>query len=144
MRLRLILALLSVAAPAMAASSPEGVWLTEDRTGVIQIEPCCGKLCGRIVGQSEPRDAAGQRPVDRNGVPSCGLVILRGAPAGEAGHYEGLVTDPDDGSVWHCSFWVAADGTLRLRGYVVLPLFGQTQTWPNFRGHVAADCTITP
>ena len=44
--------LASSAAPALAAT-PEGLWLTEDRGGIIRIEPCGTALCGRIVGMTE-------------------------------------------------------------------------------------------
>lgn len=145
MRLRLIAAGLVVsAAIAQAAPSPIGRWLTEDRSGVIEIAPCGRQLCGRIVGQSEPRGADGRPSRDINGTPHCGLVILHGARQASEDRWDGIVTNPDDGQDWHCAFWVGADGALRLRGYVLIPLLGQTQTWPAFHGSVAADCTISP
>lgn len=118
------------------------MWWTEDRSGVIGIEPCEQGLCGRIVGQQNIRDAAGKIPVDTHGVPHCGVTIMRGAQADEPGHYRGTITDPDDGRDWRSDFWVGGDGQLRLRGYVMLPLFGHTQPWSPFHGHVAADCSL--
>lgn len=155
MRLRLILprawaSALSASALAMVAFStaagaqkpPQGLWWTEDRSGVIAIAPCPQGLCGRIVGQPNIRDPEGKIPVDIHGVPHCGLTILTGRPTGEPGHYRGTITDPEDGRDWRSEFWVADDGRLRLRGYVMLPLLGQTQTWPPFDGQTASDCSI--
>lgn len=155
MRLRLILraagllmagasgVILLLSGPAAASASPEGMWWTEDHTGVIRIFRCPEGMCGRIVGQTEPRDAQGHITLDVNGVPHCGLVFLHGSETDEPGHYAGIVTDPDSGNNWHCRFWVGADGSLRLRGYVLIPALGQTQTWPLFHGRVAEDCTIS-
>ena len=38
-------------------------------------------------------------------------------------------------------FWFR-DGHLLLRGYVLLPLLGQTQTWTRYTGKLAADCAM--
>jgi uncharacterized protein (DUF2147 family) len=144
MRLRLIalLGVLAMPAYAQTTASPQGLWWTEDRSGVIQIAPCAEGLCGRIVGQIEPRDAGGNVTLDIHGVPHCGLLILRGRLV-KAGHWRGSIVNPEDGSVWNCEFWVGADGALRLRGYVLVELIGQTQIWPRFQGQVAKDCTIS-
>lgn len=142
MRLRLTLLLACLSSQAMAQTSPQGMWWTEDRGGVIRIEPCTSGLCGRIVGQVETRDPQGKIPVDSSGIPVCGLTILHGEPGSEAGHYSGTITNPDDGKDWSSEFWVGKDGQLRLRGYVVLPFLGQTQKWSPFTGRVAADCSI--
>jgi uncharacterized protein (DUF2147 family) len=143
MRLRLSLSAgLLAALPLMADASPVGRWWTEDRSGVIEITRCGQALCGRIVGQTEPRDARGNISRDIHGVPDCGLTILHDARQVEPGRWRGRITNPDDGQDWRCEIWVGEDGALRLRGYVVVPLLGQTQVWPPFHGQVAADCTI--
>jgi uncharacterized protein (DUF2147 family) len=134
--------LAGVPGAAGAAAGPVGTWLTEDHRGVIAIAPCGGQLCGRIVGMSEPVRPDGSRPVDNEGRPQCGLTILRAAPGDERGLWQGEITDPTDGSVWHCQLSVGEDGGLRLRGYVLLPLLGQTQRWTPYTGHVTPDCHI--
>ncbi len=145
MRLRLILLLLALgmSVPAQAAPAAVGFWWTEDHRGVIEIAPCGDGLCGRIVGQDDIHDTQGRIPVDVHGMPHCGLQILRGAAA-EPGHWAGWITNPESGKNWHCEFWLAADGSLRLRGYVLVELFGETQVWPRFTGSVTADCRISP
>jgi uncharacterized protein (DUF2147 family) len=143
MRLRLIAMLTLLATPAFAATSPAGDWWTQDHDGVIRIAPCAEGMCGTIVGMAKLVDSKGQKQVDNHGAPRCHLTILRGKPDGDAGHYSGTITDPQDGKDWHSEFWLDPDGSLRLRGYVLMPLLGQTQTWPPFHGSVAADCAIT-
>ncbi len=138
------MALVSVTSQARAAASPVGMWWTEDHSGVIDIAPCETGLCGRIVGQPHPRNADGAVPVDAHGVKLCGLVILRDAkPTTTEGHFRGVITNPEDASNWNCEIWVDADGALRLRGYVLLPMLGQTQVWTAFHGAVAEDCSIS-
>ncbi len=147
MRLRLILniARLAVAAsiPAAAAPSLIGRWWTEDRSGVIEIYPCgTTALCGRIVGEDKPHNDDGSISMAGTGVPYCRLTIIHDAVPIEPGRWRGRILNPDDGSEWRSELWVGDDGALRLRGYVVLPLLGQTQVWPPFRGTVRPDCSI--
>jgi uncharacterized protein (DUF2147 family) len=147
MRLRLIAAVAlalsgAYSAQAQIRTSPVGLWWTEDRSGVIAIASCGDALCGRIVGQRATRKPDGSLPVDVRGVAHCGLMILHDATPSEPGHWRGRITNPEDGQDWRCEFFVGDDGALRLRGYVLVPLLGQTQIWPPFAGRVQADCTI--
>jgi uncharacterized protein (DUF2147 family) len=136
------LILAAVIAPAAAAPAPVGRWLTEDRGGVIEIFPCAAALCGRIVGMTEPLRPDGKPQTDSAGQPKCGLTILHDAIETEPGQWSGRITDPDDGSDWHCVLSVDAQGRLHLRGYVLLPLLGQTQIWTPYSGRLGADCRM--
>jgi uncharacterized protein (DUF2147 family) len=131
-----------MASPAVAAASPSGRWLTQDRGGVIEIFPCAHALCGRIAGLAEPHGADGSIPTDHAGKPKCGLVILRDVVESGAGSWNGLITNPDDGATWHCELWVDDRGRLRLRGYVLTPLFGETQVWSPYTGQLGDDCRM--
>lgn len=146
MRVRLIplFAGLLLAYPVHAAPSPVGNWLTEDRSGVIAINQCGPYLCGRIVGMTEPRDADGTPQHDIHGTPNCGLSILRDATPNAQGHYEGHITDPSNGSVWRCTLWLDDAGRLNLRGYVLVPLLGETQIWTRYAGQVSPACEMLP
>ena len=122
--------------------SPIGQWLTEDHGGVIDIAPCGGALCGRIVGMSEPVEANGKPKTDNQGRPKCGLTILHQTVQTEPGEWAGKITNPDDGSDWNCVLSVDAAGRLHLRGYVLLPVLGQTQIWTPYAGRIGAECRI--
>jgi uncharacterized protein (DUF2147 family) len=122
-----------------AAISPEGDWLTQDRDGVISIARCGAAMCGEISGVSSFR-ADGSPPRASNGASECHLRIVRDMVPGDDGRLHGTITDPRDGDVYQAEMWAAADGTLRLRGYILLPLLGQTQTWTRFAGSRSNDC----
>lgn len=147
MQLRLILLLAMgiffLSKNAQAEPTPVGRWLTEDGSGVIEIAPCGDGLCGRIVGQTELRNERGNPIVDTHGVPVCDLIILRGTKKDETGRWAGVITNPDDGANWRCEFWVGSNGSLRMRGYIMLEMLGKTQIWPPFHGNVARDCQMT-
>lgn len=117
-----------------AVTDVTGDWSTEDHKGVIRVAPCDGGFCGTIVGMTD---------FDPNylGQSQCHEVILHVAarPAPD-GRRPASVTDPRNGAVYDAQLWRGADGALRLRGFVGLPLFGSTQRWEPYAGKVRADC----
>ena len=128
----------AAAAAAGNAASPVGVWLTEDRGGVVRVQPCGDRLCGVIVGLSDwPKTGT---KVDIYGRPQCHLTLINGLRAGDDGRWHGSITNPEDGKTYSADVWVPADGTLRLRGYFGLSIFGVTQLWPAYRGALREDC----
>ncbi|MCW3474424.1 DUF2147 domain-containing protein [Limobrevibacterium gyesilva] len=127
---------------ARAQPSPAGQWLTEDGGGVIEVAACGNALCGRIVGMAEPVLPDGRTPVDYAGQPKCGLTILRDAVESDPGVWTGRITNPEDGSVWHCTLSVDEEGRLHLRGYVLVPLLGRTQIWRPYTGSIGPGCRM--
>jgi uncharacterized protein (DUF2147 family) len=118
----------------------EGLWLTQDQDGVIQISPCDSGLCGWITGMDlKPGE---KPPRDVHGNSQCGLPIIAGLlPTGHL-EWQGRITDPRDGRVYDVRVTLDDTGRLRLRGYVLVPLFGATQTWTPYKGAVSADCRM--
>jgi uncharacterized protein (DUF2147 family) len=143
-RLAILLALLLLtAAPRVVAAAPPvptGSWLTQDGDAVIEIARCGDALCGRIAGirLDHPGDPM---PVDWRGNSQCGLTILADARA-EGDGWFGRITDPSNGSVWHVRLAVGSDGRLRLRGYIGIPLLGETQIWQPYTGALPPDCRL--
>jgi uncharacterized protein (DUF2147 family) len=142
MRLSILVLGLAVLTPAMLAAGVgaqappvAGPWLTEDGKGVIEIYPCADKICGKLAWLAEPnRDGAPK--VDRNNPdaalrkrPLCGLTMLTGFRRLEANRWDdGLIYSPENGKTYHAT--LTLDGNLlKLRGYIGIPLFGETQTW---------------
>ena len=135
---RLLATFLLLAGQARGATPPEGLWLTEDRGGVVRISPCGANLCGTIVGLTF--DPGQTIKLDFHGRDQCQLTLLANLHLQDDARYHGTVTNPEDGRTYSAEVWVPADGVLRLRGYIGLPLFGSTQLWPAYRGPVRQDC----
>ncbi len=129
-----------VAAAATLPPPPVGRWLSQDRDGVFEIKDCGGTLCGRLVGLRYE----GAMPVDRNGHPQCGLMMLTGfvRQDNDPTRWAGMILDPEKGRTYHAVIWSPSDGLLKLRGYLLLPLFGETQRWTRYDGAIGAGCHL--
>jgi uncharacterized protein (DUF2147 family) len=145
--LALALALTHAAAPAVGAEreppDPVGLWLTQDRGGVIAVEPCGDNLCVHIAGivLDRPSDPT---PLDSRGVSQCGLRLVDGAARLKPNLWQGKILDPRDGKRYGVQLWLNPDGTLALRGYLGVSLLGRTETWTRYPGTVPADCRLSP
>ncbi|MDP6345916.1 MAG: DUF2147 domain-containing protein [Alphaproteobacteria bacterium] len=133
-----MLAAWSLAAGGAAAADAVGVWATEGGKSHVQIMPCEDKLCGTIIWLKEPLNDEGEPKHDANNPeeemqarPILGLPLLTGfVPNGEAGVWDdGEIYNPEDGETYSCTLTLVDDDTLKVRGYVGLPLFGKTQIW---------------
>jgi uncharacterized protein (DUF2147 family) len=139
---RLAALVLLLASPAAAA--PQGVWLTEDGAGAVEIFDCGELLCGRIVWQRLALRADGSPDIDdRNPDPTlrrrpiCGLQIIAGLTASDPATWSGgWVYDPDSGKTYHVKLTMESADTLRLRGYIGIPLLGVSQLWRRAPGNL--------
>jgi uncharacterized protein (DUF2147 family) len=121
--------------------TPVGVWLHDNKRIEIEIASCGDRLCGKLVWFRWPNDAQGLPLVDLKNPdpalrtrPLLGLTILAGLRrTGDNTWEEGKIYDPDDGSYYSATMSINGDGTLRLRAYVLLPLFGKTLIWTRVR-----------
>ena len=142
MRIPIIIMLVCLGWSAKVWARPDappeaGRWLTQDGSSVIEIDTCGPGLCGRIVGISldRPIDPA---PLDINGQTQCGETIIR-MPELRDGRWHGTI-----GRSWSAQIW-RVGAALRLRGFIGLPLLGQTQIWTAFHGATAPrNCAFTP
>jgi len=127
------------AAMAVEPGSPLGLWLTESGDGVIEVAQCGNALCGRIVGIGR---AAGEPiPTDVQGRSQCGLTIFE-VEAPSHGVWTGSVTDPRNGSAYGAQLWLDHSDRLNIRGYLGIPLLGQTQTWTRYTGRLSDGCRL--
>jgi uncharacterized protein (DUF2147 family) len=134
----LLPAVSSLSAP--PPTSPSGTWLVESGHGVVEIVECGDALCGRIVGIE--REPGSPMPTDVNGRSQCGLTILTDAKPEATGTWLGEITNPRDGAVYRAKLWVDDDDNLHLRGFIGISLFGSTQVWHRFTGHLGAECSL--
>ena len=127
-------ALLFLAAAARA-ETPVGLWETGESH--IEVYHCGDLLCGRIVALDDPLDLAGKPRVDVNNPdpalrtrPIMGMDLISGfSRKSDRKWVRGTIYDPRDGKTYKCKMTLRKDGTLKVRGYVGVSLFGKTVVW---------------
>lgn len=125
---------------ASKAADPAGIWLVEQRNGIVRIGDCeliyansrgnevsaaPGTLCGVVVWLKEAIDpATGLPPVDANntdpakrGQPILGMqVIFDMRPSAVARRWDGRVYNMDDGRIYDGSLILEGESGLRVQG----------------------------
>lgn len=143
----LALMLATLASPAVAApertagGDVRGLWV-DHREGdlrkvAVWIEDCENLLCGRIYWLKKPLSAQGQAKRDKHNPdaalrdrPLCGLKILSGfRRVTESTWGGGHIYNASDGRTFSSTISLEHDGSLRIRGYVGISLFGKTVEW---------------
>ena len=132
-----VAALLGMLSAAAAEDMPpiDGTWLSGDGDGWIEITRVGGGLSGVIAGSPNAgddrpdRDEKNPDPALRDR-PLTGLELFSGfSYAGDGRWTGGTIYDPNSGKTYRCIVtWVDAQ-TLKVRGYVGVPMLGRTETW---------------
>ena len=132
---------MTVAAALMAVATSA---LAEDIVGLwdageshVEIYSCGELLCGRIAKLDEPLDEDGKEKLDTNNPETAlrsrtllGMDLIAGfSRAGKRKWEDGTIYDPRDGKTYKCVMKLQRDGTLKVRGYVGVPLLGKTVVW---------------
>jgi len=127
----------SAAASADPAPAAVGLWLSQSQGWVVETTPCDDGVCGYLVAFRETksadyvaRDSQNPDPKKRD-TPLCGLKLLGGFTPSKlvAAKWEhGWVYDPDTGSTYTGEAQLVDADTIKLRGYLIIPLFGRTLT----------------
>ena len=126
---------LLLAAPSVLAEEILGLW--DAGESHVEIYACGDRLCGRIAELDEPLDEDGNEKLDKNNPepalqsrPLLGMDLIAGfARAGKRKWEDGTIYDPRDGKTYKCVIKLQRDGTLKVRGYVGVPLLGKTVEW---------------
>jgi len=137
-------------AAAGGGASPVGLWLTDARKAAVEVFPCGDAVCGRIawIDESHPPEGARGAPMDRHNPdarlrrqPLCGLEILRGFRLQEDGVWGGgSIYNPEDGRDWRAEMTVDGPDRLRLRGYLLIPMLGETRVWTRLPAGFTDRC----
>jgi uncharacterized protein (DUF2147 family) len=122
-------------AAAARAETPIGMWETGESH--IEIYDCGDLLCGRIAALDEPLDAEGKPKIDSQNPdpalrtrPILGMDLIAGfSRKSDTQWVKGTIYDPRDGKTYKCVMKLQRDGSLKVRGYVGLPLLGKTVVW---------------
>jgi uncharacterized protein (DUF2147 family) len=139
-----LLASVACAAVASAAdaalTSVAGNWQTEvddGAAGIVQVSvDAAGNLQGRIVGGSKPglKDVHNPDPAATK-LELRGQVILRNMKYQGDGRWSGgTIYRASNGKTYKCNVTLAADGKLKVRGYIGFALLGVTQEWTRYTG----------
>lgn len=132
-----VILLLASPSTGHAQSTVEGVWINGDGDGWIELVISNAELNGKIIGSpDDPNNKKPSRRDDKNpdaalrSRPVRGLTILYGFHAdGDQRWSGGRVYDPNSGNTYSGTITLIDAETLKLRGYIGIPLFGRTEIW---------------
>ncbi|WP_333605847.1 DUF2147 domain-containing protein [Novosphingobium sp.] len=120
---------------AEAEPSVYGRWLTDDRSGVIQIEPCGATICGTLVRVLDPtaptHDINNPDPKLRIR-PLVGMTILSGLKRADGRWRGGQAYDPKAGRIYRAAIAVGPSARLNVTGCILF--LCQTRHWTRIAG----------
>ena len=124
-----------VAAAPLAANAPApiaGRWQSPSDSVVVEVAPCGSAFCGTVVSAT----AKAKADARKGGTASLvGTRLMTGFKPAKPNEWEdGRIYDPSDGSTYHAEMRLENPNSLRLRGYVLLPLLGKSQVWTRVAG----------
>lgn len=131
------LALATAPAGAAPADQALGRWATPSKHGVVEIAPCGGSICGKLVESDSIRtnpgfaDSKNKNPALRSR-PLKGMMLLQGFTRSDTGWDGGSIYNPEDGGTYKATITIVDADTLKLKGCIVWPLC-KTQTWKRLR-----------
>lgn len=144
-KLKIILLLSVFAATKSWAQTPEsdkilGVWLSEDKTGKIDIYKANGKYFGKLIWGKTMYEADGttSRKDDKNKDEKLrtrnlkDLVMLYDFVYHDEVWDGGQIYDPYSGKTYSCTLKLK-EGKLNIRGYVGISLLGRTSVWERVK-----------
>ena len=140
--LGIVFALAFLAAPVWAGAGALGVWATDEEKSHIEIYECGDQLCGRIIWLKEPLNEDGAEKLDINNEdpamrerPIVGLELMTGfVERGERKWGDGRIYDPENGKLYQCKMELKDPDTLKVRGFIGIPILGRTQIWTRVQG----------
>ncbi len=144
MQIKLLLAAVAMLAiarsSAASAQTATGVWQQIDNdTGKVNALVTFAERGGVFEGWlsklfldpgDDPNPRCQECSGSKHGKPILGLVFIEGMRRSGLEYRGGTILDPDSGTVYSASMKLSPDGaSLTVRGYLGIPLFGQSQTW---------------
>jgi uncharacterized protein (DUF2147 family) len=109
-----------------------GEWLTADKKGHVRItHQHDGTYIGVLTWAAPaapPKDVNNKDPRLRNRA-MLGLVLMWHLRYENGEYVDGYIYDPENGDTYTMKAEMIGADALKLRGYVAVPLLGQSQTW---------------
>jgi uncharacterized protein (DUF2147 family) len=127
MRAAVLATLIGVSSSSLVlADDPTGVWAMDNGKVTVQVSPCGGSLCGRIVAMKKPLDKHGRPKLDKDNPnpalrkrPVVGLTLFRSLKQTGNNQWEGKIYVPDDGNTYSAVVNVSGD-VMKVKGCVVV------------------------
>ncbi len=132
----------------MPPEAVTGLWYTDEHDGGIELYKCGVEICGRIYWMKDnfengdvSRDIRNPDHAKRHR-PLCRMEFMTGFTADGDGHYsDGTIYSPRHGADFSAEMTLLDHNTLELRGYILLPLLGESRTWT--RAKTMPECFTT-
>lgn len=111
-----------------------GTYMSENKTGKVQVTKQGGKYIGTLVWTSiegakdekNPDAALKSRTLK-------GTVILKDMVYADGMWKNGTIYDPESGNTYKATIRLKPNGDLTLRGYIGVPALGRNSTWTRVR-----------
>jgi uncharacterized protein (DUF2147 family) len=143
----------AAAPPAYDHKTAAGFWQQADDDGFVggwfYFSEKNGLYEGRLVkmfkkpGSPDFSEKCEKCEGDQKDAPMLGLTIVKGMKRDGRSYEEGSILDPRDGTLYHAQMKLSADGKdLEVRGYLGIPLLGQTQVWKRLPDDSIAPADI--
>ena len=124
------------AADRLQANSPRGDggilgdWWTEEKEGRIRfVRVEDGTYQGVLVWSNNPGKDVNNKDPKRRNLSLIGMVLMWHLRYDDGEYVDGYVYNPRDGDTYRMNAELTGARTLRIRGYLGIQLFGQSQTW---------------
>ena len=129
--------MLMTLAAALSPDAAVGRWKTETRNGIVEIAPCGGSICGKLVSSDGLRANPDLRDVKNKDATLqarklMGVQILGGFARDGASWSGGTIYNGDDGGTYKATVTPIDADHLKVRGCIVWPLC-KTQSWTRVR-----------
>jgi len=111
-----------------------GEWWTEKKDGRITFtKHDDGTYMGILSwGIRQRKDQFNKDPKLRDR-PVIGIVLMWHLVYKDGEYEDGYVYNPEDGGTYRMKAWMMSRDSLKVRGYLGISLFGQTQTWTRYQ-----------
>jgi uncharacterized protein (DUF2147 family) len=118
----------------LPAESIVGEWWTEKKDGRIRfVRHDDGTYKGILTWGKQPRKDQFNKDPKLRERPVLGLVLMWHLVYKNGAYEDGYVYNPEDGGTYRMKAWMNGKDGLKVRGYLGISLFGQTQTWTRYQ-----------
>jgi uncharacterized protein (DUF2147 family) len=122
----LAVALAASGSPALAASSPLGVWIDHTGRGAVEITDCGGKLCGHLVWFQDAK----------NNAEGCNFQIIGNVKPMAGNKWDGgwiIDPDKDPNKKYDVEITPQGENKLKVMGYAGMKFLSETMIWTRAR-----------